>query len=325
MDTESTEKAAAAETENNVEKSLKTMYDGLNEAEGVLCKVSFEKGQTEKTFTIEILDNDLPQADRVVLMALMASTEGSISANGTAVLTIEDDEEYEKPIISVESDVTANPKTGTAEVVLKRETGVNYYTSVNAYTYSESAIAGEDFVPINGEQIGFLPGEIEKTIEELATEKPKINRTSSNGVIVKGIDNCLVRFSKCCNPVPGDEIIGFITRGRGVSIHRKDCQNVKDLVSQGDRIIDVIWSDKDKSSYNVDIQILANDRNGLLADIIKEISNNKCTLIAVDSKVHKDRTAETNLTIEVENLNVLNTVVKALRKVDSVYEVNRKK
>ena len=167
--------------------------------------------------------------------------------------------------------------------------------------------------------------EIEKTIEELATEKPKINRTSSNGVIVKGIDNCLVRFSKCCNPVPGDEIIGFITRGRGVSIHRKDCQNVKDLVSQGDRIIDVIWSDKDKSSYNVDIQILANDRNGLLADIIKEISNNKCTLIAVDSKVHRDRTAETNLTIEVENLNVLNTVVKALRKVDSVYEVNRKK
>ena len=167
--------------------------------------------------------------------------------------------------------------------------------------------------------------EIEKTIEELATEKPKINRTSSNGVIVKGIDNCLVRFSKCCNPVPGDEIIGFITRGRGVSIHRKDCQNVKDLISQGDRIIDVIWSDKDKSSYNVDIQILANDRNGLLADIIKEISNNKCTLIAVDSKVHRDRTAETNLTIEVENLNVLNTVVKALRKVDSVYEVNRKK
>ena len=167
--------------------------------------------------------------------------------------------------------------------------------------------------------------EIEKTIEELATEKPKINRTSSNGVIVKGIDNCLVRFSKCCNPVPGDEIIGFITRGRGVSIHRKDCQNVKDLVSQGDRIIDVIWSDKDKSSYNVDIQILANDRNGLLADIIKEISNNKCTLIAVDSKVHRDRTAETNLTIEVENLNVLNTVVKALRKIDSVYEVNRKK
>lgn len=164
MDTKNTETAAAAETENNVEKSLQTMYDAINEAEGVLCKVSFERGQAEKTFTVEISDNDLPQADRVVLMALTASSEGGIGANGTAVLTIEDDEEYEKPIISVESDVTANPKTGTAEVVLKRETGVNYYTSVNAYTYSESAVDGEDFVSIDGEQICFLPGETEKTV-----------------------------------------------------------------------------------------------------------------------------------------------------------------
>ena len=167
--------------------------------------------------------------------------------------------------------------------------------------------------------------EIEKTIEALSTEKTKINRTSSNGIIVKGIDNCLVRFSKCCNPVPGDEIVGFITRGRGVSIHRKNCQNVNDLIAQQDRIIDVLWSEQDKSSYNVNIQILANDRNGLLADIIKEISNTKCKLIAIDSKSLKDRTAETNLTIEVENLNVLNTVVKSLRKIDSVYEVTRKK
>lgn len=167
--------------------------------------------------------------------------------------------------------------------------------------------------------------EIEKTIEELAAEKSRINKSSNNGVIVKGIDNCLIRFSKCCNPVPGDEIIGFITRGRGVSIHRKDCENVEDLINQKDRIIDVYWSEKNTASYNVEIQILANDRNGLLADIIKEIQNSKCKLMAVDSKAHKDRTAETNITIEVENLDVLNTVVKALRKVDSVYEVNRKK
>lgn len=167
--------------------------------------------------------------------------------------------------------------------------------------------------------------EIEKTIEELTTEKSKIKKSSNHGIIVKGIDNCLIRFSKCCNPVPGDEIIGFITRGRGVSIHRKDCENIEDLISQKDRIIDVYWSDQNQSSYNVEIQVLANDRNGLLADLIKEISNTKCKLIAVDSKANKDRTAETHITIEVENLNVLNTVVKALRKVDSVYEVNRKK
>ncbi|MBR2744671.1 MAG: bifunctional (p)ppGpp synthetase/guanosine-3',5'-bis(diphosphate) 3'-pyrophosphohydrolase [Clostridia bacterium] len=166
---------------------------------------------------------------------------------------------------------------------------------------------------------------IEKTIEQLSTEKVNKPKVSNNGIIVKGIENCLIRFSKCCNPVPGDEIIGFITRGRGVSIHRKDCINVSDLLTQEDRIIDVLWSEQDKSSYNVEIQVLANDRSGLLADIIKEISNNKCKLIAVDSKAHRDRTAETNITIEVENINVLNTVVKALRKVDSVYEVTRKK
>ena len=167
--------------------------------------------------------------------------------------------------------------------------------------------------------------EIEKTIEKLTTEKAKINKTSNNGIIVKGIDNCLVRFSKCCNPVPGDEIVGFITRGRGVSIHRKNCVNVHDLINQENRIIDVFWSEQDKSVYNVNIQILANDRNGLLSDIIKEMSNSKCKLIAVDSRSNKDRTAETNLTIEVESLNVLNTVVKSLRKIESVYEVTRKK
>ena len=167
--------------------------------------------------------------------------------------------------------------------------------------------------------------ELEKTIEELSNTKTKSSSVSKTGIIVKGIDNCLVRFSKCCNPVPGDEIIGFITRGRGVSIHRRDCENVDDLINQKDRIIEVYWSKENTSAYNVEIQVLANDRSGLLADIIKEISNSKCKLMAVDSKAHKDRTAETNVTIEVENLDVLNTVVKALRKIDSVYEVNRKK
>ena len=97
------------------------------------------------------------------------------------------------------------------------------------------------------------------------------------------------------------------------------------MLTQEDRIIDVLWSTQDESVYKVEIQVMANDRNGLLADIIKEISGTKCRLIAVDSKALKDKTAETNITIEVENVSVLNTVVKALRKVDSVYEVTRKK
>lgn len=166
---------------------------------------------------------------------------------------------------------------------------------------------------------------IEKTLEELAKEKARKTKPSNVGVVVKGIDNCLVRLSKCCNPVPGDEIVGFITRGRGVSVHRKDCVNINDLISQEDRMIDVYWYNDVQSAYNVEIEVLANDRNGLLADIIKQISSVKTRLIGVNSKVNKDKIVVTDLTVEVENLEDLNNIVKALRKVDNVYEVNRKK
>ncbi len=166
---------------------------------------------------------------------------------------------------------------------------------------------------------------IEQTLEELAKEKVRKTKPSTVGVVVKGIDNCLVRLSKCCNPVPGDEIVGFITRGRGVSVHRKDCINVNDLISQEDRMIDVYWYNELQSSYNVDIEILSNDRNGLLADIIKQIATSKTRLMAVNSRVNKDKTVITDITIEVENLDNLNNILKSLRKVENVYEVNRKK
>ncbi len=166
---------------------------------------------------------------------------------------------------------------------------------------------------------------LEEKLQELSKEKVTRSKPSNVGIVVEGIDNCLVRLSKCCNPVPGDEIVGFITRGRGVSVHRKDCVNMKDLISQDGRMIDVYWYNEKKASYSVDIEIYANDRNGLLADIIKEIGNNKCKLIGINSKANKERIAITELTVEVENLEELNKILKALRKIDSVYEVNRKK
>lgn len=167
---------------------------------------------------------------------------------------------------------------------------------------------------------------LEEKIEELSKAK-KINKNASdNGIIVKGIDNCLVKLSKCCNPVPGDDIIGYITKGRGVSVHRTDCVNVKELLDEENRIIDVKWyNDSKQSSYTVDIEIYANDRSGLLADIIKELSTQKTKLMAVNSRANKEKIAITDITIEVENLDELNKVLKTLRKVDSVYEVNRKK
>ena len=166
---------------------------------------------------------------------------------------------------------------------------------------------------------------IEKTLEELSHEKARRTKPSTVGVVVKGIDNCLVKLSKCCNPVPGDEIIGFITRGRGVSVHRKDCVNVNDLISQEDRMIDVYWYNDGQSSYNVDIEIQANERNNLLADIIKQISNNKISIVAINYKVNKDKIVTTDVTVSIENLENLNDLLKSLRKVENVFEVNRRK
>lgn len=168
--------------------------------------------------------------------------------------------------------------------------------------------------------------DLEGKIQELSSHRKIAKNVSDSGVIVKGIDNCLVKLSKCCNPVPGDEIIGYITKGRGVSIHRTDCVNVKDLFQEEDRIIDVDWYNENKnSSYTVDIEIYANDRDGLLADIIKELSTIKTKLIAVNCRATKEKIAITDITVEVENIEELNKVLKILRKVDSVYEVKRKK
>ena len=167
---------------------------------------------------------------------------------------------------------------------------------------------------------------LEEKIEELAKQRAeKKTKPSGNGIIVKGIDNCLVKLSKCCNPLPGDEIIGYITKGRGVSVHRKDCVNVKDLLKEENRIIEVSWVEEKKAIYNVDIEVYANDRNGLLSDVIKEVSNTKVNMVGVNARAGKDRIAIIDITLETKNLDELNNILKAIRKVDSVYEVKRKK
>lgn len=164
---------------------------------------------------------------------------------------------------------------------------------------------------------------IEEKIEQLSKQKTRKQKPSSSGIIVKGIDNCLVKLSKCCNPLPGDEIIGYITKGRGVSVHRKDCVNVKDLLTEENRIIDVKWYEEAKENYNVNIQILSNDRNGLLVDILNVLKETKAKLMGVNTKTTKERIAIIDLNIEVENIEELNKLIKTIKKVDSVYEVRR--
>ena len=166
---------------------------------------------------------------------------------------------------------------------------------------------------------------IEEKIEELAKRRTNKAKTSSLGIVVKGIDNCLVKLSKCCNPLPGDEIVGYITKGRGVSIHRKDCVNVNELLKEENRIIDVAWAEEEKATYTVEIEILANDRQGLLGDIVQKVNDSKEKLLTVSAKTTKDRTAITKLSIQVDSLESLHKIIRELKKVDSVYEVTRKK
>ena len=159
----------------------------------------------------------------------------------------------------------------------------------------------------------------------MSTARKNTPKPSDSGVIVKGIDNCLVKLSKCCNPLPGDEIIGYITKGRGVSVHRKDCVNVNELLKEENRIIDVKWFDQEKVTYTVEIEIFANDRNGLLGDIVQKINERKAKILGVNARATKERIAVTEVTLEVDNLEGLNKIIRELRKIDSVYEVKRKK
>ena len=167
--------------------------------------------------------------------------------------------------------------------------------------------------------------DIEQKIEELKKARQKKVKPSNSGIIVKGIDNCLVKLSKCCNPLPGDEIVGYITKGRGVSVHRKDCVNIKDLISEENRMIDVEWYEEEKASYQAEVEVFSNDRTALLVDILKELGTTKAKILGVNTKTTKERIAIINITLELENLTELNKVLRAIRKVDSVYEVKRKK
>lgn len=153
------------------------------------------------------------------------------------------------------------------------------------------------------------------------------HKTSSNGVVVTGIDNCLVRLSRCCNPVPGDEIIGYITRGRGVSVHRKDCVNViNNFVGEGetDRLIEVQWEEKTTvKSYLTEIMITADDRTNLLADVMTVISEFRISTHYCNARIGKDMVGIINLTVEVNSSAQLDSLMKRLMGVRGVIQVSR--
>ncbi|WP_017381616.1 RelA/SpoT family protein [Paenisporosarcina sp. TG-14] len=165
---------------------------------------------------------------------------------------------------------------------------------------------------------------LEKITKEMHT--PLVRKVTESGVIVKGIDNLLIRLSRCCRPVPGDEIVGFITKGRGVSVHRNDCPNV--LVANGnERIIEVEWSDQlttmNRKEYQVDIEISAFDRSGLLNEVMQVVNESKTNISAVSGKADRDKIATIHMTLMITNTAHLIKIVERIKQIPDIHSVQR--
>ena len=143
----------------------------------------------------------------------------------------------------------------------------------------------------------------------------------SSGVMVKGVEDILVRFGKCCQPVPGDSIVGFITRGFGVTIHRAGCVNV--VKTNPERLIEVEWAQHTTEAFPVKIMIRALDRMGLLADVAASISKGGANILAANTETDKDKIVTSYFTLAVENIEQLDQVLSSLRNIKQVQEVHR--
>ena len=150
-------------------------------------------------------------------------------------------------------------------------------------------------------------------------------KRSAQGIRVKGIDNLLVRFARCCNPVPGDEIVGYITRGRGVSVHRADCNNLPqtDNGEEAERVIEVEWEESVDANYAVDIEIRGHDRKGFLNEVLSAVAESKTNIAAVSGRSDKNKLALIHMTILIRNVEHLQSVVDKIKRVRDVFTVQR--
>ena len=168
----------------------------------------------------------------------------------------------------------------------------------------------------------------EKVLEATAEHKDKLHiGKSKGGIVVKGIHDVAVRFSKCCNPIPGDEIVGYVTRGRGVTIHRTDCINVMNMSAEDrNRLIDAEWQVPAHEScerYMADINVFAYNRTGLIVDISKIFTERKIDILALNTRISKQGTATINICFEVRSKEELNSMVEKIRQIESVKDIER--
>ncbi|MGE8206123.1 RelA/SpoT family protein [Heyndrickxia sp. NPDC080065] len=166
----------------------------------------------------------------------------------------------------------------------------------------------------------------EEAVNEIVSEMkaPTKHKKRDAGVTVKGIDNLLIRISRCCNPVPGDEIVGFITKGRGVSVHRSDCPNVASDEYQN-RLISVEWESDVTCSkeYNVEIEIFGYDRHGILNEVLQTVNETKTNITAVSGRSDRNKMATINMSISIQNISHLHKVVERIKQIPDIYSVRR--
>ena len=154
---------------------------------------------------------------------------------------------------------------------------------------------------------------VEKNIEEQIHKNEKKQSNENNyGVTVKGLSNIMVRFAKCCNPVPGDEVVGYITKGRGVSIHRKDCNNIK-----------ASFGKEKGAGYLAEVQINAEDRMGIISDVMQVITEKNLPLMALNANSSKGNVAIINLKVKINSIEQLKEFMKNIRKIKGVNDVYR--
>ena len=158
-----------------------------------------------------------------------------------------------------------------------------------------------------------------------ATPRRRTYARSEDDVRIYGVGNLLTNMARCCKPAPGDQIIGFITRGRGVTIHRRDCKNILNMGEEKrSRLIEVEWSTGKTQTYPVDIEVLAVDRTGLLRDITSILANEKVNVIAVNTRSDPlDHSASMRLTVEIDDVDQLSRVLNRIGQLSNVMEAKR--
>ena len=175
------------------------------------------------------------------------------------------------------------------------------------------------------DKIHLTDEEVMNTVTENPEHKPELVK-SKNGIIVEGLDDLAVHFSHCCNPIPGDEIVGFVTRGRGISIHRTDCVNVLNLPeNERSRLIEAEWQDDGAKSdrYKTAITVFANNRIGLIVDVSRVLAEAEVDIKTLNTRVSKQDIASVTIEFMTSGVNEINSIIGKLRQIDSVIDIQR--